>query len=87
VHGSLLPIVSSSALRVSYNPTDDTYPHVYEQALDRLAFAFGGKAVCACNVSAHPAGIAPLEALACGAHGDRFCSGGCWQGNLTMADG
>ncbi|KAH9996969.1 ARM repeat-containing protein [Russula compacta] len=27
------------------DPTDDTYPHVYEQALDRLACAVGGKAV------------------------------------------
>jgi len=27
------------------DPTDDTYPHVYEQALDRLACALGGKAV------------------------------------------
>jgi importin-5 len=25
--------------------TDDTYPHVYEQALDRLACAVGGKGV------------------------------------------
>ncbi|KAN0109453.1 Armadillo-type fold [Russula decolorans] len=27
------------------DPTDDLYPHVYEQALDRLACAVGGKAV------------------------------------------
>ena len=27
------------------DPTDDTYPHVYEQALDRLACAVGGKAI------------------------------------------
>jgi hypothetical protein len=27
------------------DPTDDTYPHVYEQSLDRLACAVGGKAV------------------------------------------
>lgn len=27
------------------DPTDDSYPHVYEQALDRLACAVGGKAV------------------------------------------
>jgi len=27
------------------DPTDDTYPHVYEQALDRLACAVGGKGV------------------------------------------
>ncbi|OBZ65152.1 Importin subunit beta-3 [Grifola frondosa] len=27
------------------DPTDDTYPHVYEQSLDRLACALGGKAV------------------------------------------
>jgi hypothetical protein len=27
------------------DPTDDTYPHVYEQALDRLACALGGKSV------------------------------------------
>ena len=27
------------------DPTDDAYPHVYEQALDRLACAVGGKAV------------------------------------------
>ena len=27
------------------DPTDDMYPHVYEQALDRLACAVGGKAV------------------------------------------
>ncbi|KAI0046306.1 ARM repeat-containing protein [Auriscalpium vulgare] len=29
----------------SEDPTDDTYPHVYEQSLDRLACALGGKAV------------------------------------------
>ena len=34
-----------SQLWLQYNPTDDTYPHVYEQALDRLAFVIGGKAV------------------------------------------
>ncbi|CCM06072.1 uncharacterized protein FIBRA_08319 [Fibroporia radiculosa] len=27
------------------DPTDDTYPHVYEQSIDRLACALGGKAV------------------------------------------
>ncbi|KAH8088992.1 ARM repeat-containing protein [Cristinia sonorae] len=27
------------------DPTDDTYPHVYEQAIDRLACALGGKTV------------------------------------------
>ncbi|KAI0264225.1 ARM repeat-containing protein [Gloeopeniophorella convolvens] len=27
------------------DPTDDTYPHVYEQSLDRLACAVGGKSV------------------------------------------
>ncbi|KAI0782934.1 ARM repeat-containing protein [Abortiporus biennis] len=27
------------------DPTDDSYPHVYEQALDRLACALGGRAV------------------------------------------
>ncbi|KII95405.1 hypothetical protein PLICRDRAFT_86789 [Plicaturopsis crispa FD-325 SS-3] len=27
------------------DPTDDTYPHVYEQSLDRLACALGGKSV------------------------------------------
>ncbi|KAI0061801.1 ARM repeat-containing protein [Artomyces pyxidatus] len=27
------------------DPTDDTYPHVYEQSLDRLACAVGGKAI------------------------------------------
>ncbi|TFK45223.1 ARM repeat-containing protein [Heliocybe sulcata] len=27
------------------DPTDDTYPHVYEQALDRVAIALGGKSV------------------------------------------
>ncbi|KAI0253631.1 armadillo-type protein [Lactifluus subvellereus] len=27
------------------DPTDDTYPHVYEQSLDRLACAVGGRAV------------------------------------------
>ncbi|EIN06364.1 ARM repeat-containing protein [Punctularia strigosozonata HHB-11173 SS5] len=27
------------------DPTDDVYPHVYEQALDRLACALGGKSV------------------------------------------
>lgn len=27
------------------DPTDDTYPHVYEQSLDRLSCALGGKAV------------------------------------------
>ncbi|PCH35440.1 ARM repeat-containing protein [Wolfiporia cocos MD-104 SS10] len=27
------------------DPTDDTYPHVYEQAIDRLACALAGKAV------------------------------------------
>ncbi|KAH9833385.1 ARM repeat-containing protein [Rhodofomes roseus] len=27
------------------DPTDDTYPHVYEQSVDRLACALGGKAV------------------------------------------
>ncbi|KAI0314845.1 armadillo-type protein [Amylostereum chailletii] len=27
------------------DPTDDTYPHVYEQALDRLACTLGGEAV------------------------------------------
>ncbi|THG94122.1 hypothetical protein EW026_g7285 [Hermanssonia centrifuga] len=27
------------------DPTDDTYPHVYEQSLDRIAIALGGKAV------------------------------------------
>ncbi|EKM53787.1 uncharacterized protein PHACADRAFT_260306 [Phanerochaete carnosa HHB-10118-sp] len=27
------------------DPTDDTYPHVYEQALDRVAIALSGKAV------------------------------------------
>ncbi|KZT00064.1 ARM repeat-containing protein [Laetiporus sulphureus 93-53] len=26
------------------DPTDDTYPHVYEQAIDRIACALGGKA-------------------------------------------
>lgn len=29
----------------SDDPTDDTYPHIYEQSLDRLACAVGGKAV------------------------------------------
>ncbi|EMD36115.1 hypothetical protein CERSUDRAFT_156882 [Gelatoporia subvermispora B] len=29
----------------SEDPTDDDYPHVYEQSLDRLACALGGKAV------------------------------------------
>jgi hypothetical protein len=27
------------------DPTDETYPHVYEQSLDRLACALGGKHV------------------------------------------
>ena len=27
------------------DPTDDSYPHAYEQALDRIAIALGGKAV------------------------------------------
>ncbi|KZT18501.1 ARM repeat-containing protein [Neolentinus lepideus HHB14362 ss-1] len=27
------------------DPTDDSYPHVYEQSLDRLAIALGGKSV------------------------------------------
>ncbi|KAI0090866.1 ARM repeat-containing protein [Irpex rosettiformis] len=27
------------------DPTDDSYPHVYEQALDRISIALGGKAV------------------------------------------
>ena len=51
MRGSLLLIFSSlawvlfSQLWVQYNPTDDTYPHVYEQALDRGIFAVGGKAV------------------------------------------
>ena len=75
VRGSLLPIFSSLAqalfsklwLQLQYNPTDDTYPHVYEQALERLAFAVGRKAVCpACSISAHPAGTAQSGALACG---------------------
>ncbi|KDQ51416.1 hypothetical protein JAAARDRAFT_185002 [Jaapia argillacea MUCL 33604] len=29
----------------SEDPTDDTYPHVYEQSIDRLAIALGGKVV------------------------------------------
>lgn len=33
------------SLQPADDPTDDTYPHVYEQALDRLACAVGGKAV------------------------------------------
>jgi hypothetical protein len=32
-------------LQPAEDPTDDTYPHVYEQSLDRLACAVGGKAV------------------------------------------
>ena len=27
------------------DPTDDTYPHLYEQALDRIACTLGGEAV------------------------------------------
>ena len=35
----------SPALQPAEDPTDETYPHVYEQALDRIAIALGGKAV------------------------------------------
>lgn len=36
---------TSLAFQPADDPTDDLYPHVYEQALDRLACAVGGKAV------------------------------------------
>ena len=32
-------------LQPADDPTDETYPHVYEHALDRVAIALGGKAV------------------------------------------
>jgi hypothetical protein len=32
-------------LQPAEDPTDDTYPHVYEQSLDRLAGVLGGKSV------------------------------------------
>ena len=32
-------------LQPAEDPTDDSYPHVYEQSIDRLACALGGKAV------------------------------------------
>jgi hypothetical protein len=43
-HSSLFTIDPFSP-QPADDPTDDTYPHVYEQALDRLACAVGGKAV------------------------------------------
>lgn len=35
----------SQLLKPAEDPTDDTYPHTYEQALDRVACALGGSAI------------------------------------------